>query len=165
MKCKCWIKLTLFSKDYVSHSLIAEILSNKGQHFIQDEKLLDIKFNLQCNEWRILHDKIYPHIKEGYGAVDIKCWGAEINRLMEKSKTVFPGYYLIPVRSEKKEIKLKLLPESNMSNMNKTKDDYTGITNSPTSEKIFLIPIDHLLGLLPFLEEFVEKLSNASDSQ
>ncbi len=154
MKCKCWMKLTLFSKDYLSHSILLSSLSSRGLQFIQDEKLLDIRLNLPCPDLEVLGKDISPHVREGYGMVDIKCWGSETDRLIRAPNISIPGFHIVPIRSEKKEIKLRLLPESI-----KSSGGFDIKTIESISERAFLISLDSLLKLLPSIKEALSKMN------
>jgi len=162
VKCKCWTKITLFSIDYVSHSVLVEVLQQKGLNFIQDEKMLDLRLNLPCEDWHFLKNEVLQHVREGYGSVDIKCWGKDA-AIFKKYEFIdsSTGYkYLVLPRIEKKEVKLRLMNNVSISHP-KIRQGFSEIPlGKAASESAFQLPLSILTEILPKIAEEARRIEN-----
>ncbi|MEM0020577.1 MAG: hypothetical protein QW333_00055 [Fervidicoccaceae archaeon] len=165
MKCLCWNKITVFSKDFLSHSLIIEKLSEAGLNFYHDDKLLSVRFNVQCERVEELLGKILQNTLEGYSLIDIKCWGKEAGKLQTRAfiETDNIFSFFVAKRSEK-EIKIRVLPFRIEKKMHlNTNNKFHQTLSIP--ESFFVFPLSTLLRLLPEIEREVRKLSEASSKE
>lgn len=162
MKCKCWTKLTLFSIDYVSHSVLVGVLQQKGLNFIQDEKMLDLKLNIPCEDWPFLKSEVLQLVREGYGSVDIKCWGKDI-AILKKYEVIdsSTGHkFLVLPRIEKKEVKLRLIRNSSALHLKNRQGSSEIPLDKAVSESAFQLPLSILIDILPKIADEVKWIEN-----
>ncbi|MCI4396767.1 MAG: hypothetical protein JHC28_04345 [Thermoprotei archaeon] len=156
MRCKCWAKLTVFSKDYISHSMIIERLTNAGLNYYQDEKILDIRLNVPCEETAGVIEELESYAREGYALVDIKCWGAEAERFENKDIVSIMGYLFALQKRGDKEIKLRLISELESAGEDSKKIDLR--RGAYPLERPFIIPLERFTKMLPGLLEAIDSL-------
>jgi len=127
--------------------------------------MLDLRLNLPCEEWPFLKSEVLQHVREGYGSVDIKCWGKDVANL-KKHEIIdsSTGHkYLVLPRIEKKEVKLRLMNNISALHLKIRQGSSEIFLGKAASESTFQLPLSILIDILPKIAEEVKQIENTKN--